>query len=50
MIVKKEIVEKYSCKHCHRELDIEDYLIENECPYCGELQRTIEDKYKEKWK
>jgi predicted RNA-binding Zn-ribbon protein involved in translation (DUF1610 family) len=48
MIKIKE--ERYFCKYCYRELDVEDVLIENECPYCGKIQKTIKEINKEEYK
>lgn len=40
MIEKKEI---YYCKSCWREIDVEDILVENECPYCGSSIKSIKE-------
>ena len=41
MIKTKE--DKCFCRHCYREIDVEDALIENECPYCDMTIKNIKE-------
>lgn len=34
----------WRCEECDRELDVEDYVVERQCPFCFKILKTKEDE------